>query len=220
MPAFALAEPQSSFPAALPSTLVHAALIGAAIWASQATVAGVRDTPIEVSIAWPDPTRSHPVVSNPAPTLPGAPIVSAPVLPPIPTTDPSQVLPGTLRIDPTIFTPNTPPGVPFVPGGDPGSAAAIFRESEVDELPALLAAGRLRYPTVLAESGIVGSVTLAFVIDVEGRVEAGAFEVLAATHRGFVAAAEEAVVTSRFRPARKGGVAVRVRVRQTVTFRK
>ena len=220
MPAFALAEPQSSFVAALPSTLVHVALIGAAIWASRATVAAVRHPPIDVSIAWPTPTTSHPVVSTPVPALPGAPIVSAPVLPTMPVTDPLPSLPGTTPIDPTIFTPTTPPGAPFVPGGDPGSAAAIFREAEVDELPTLLAAGRLRYPAVLAESGIAGSVTLAFVIDVEGKVEAGAFEVLSATHPGFVAAAEEAVVTSRFRPARKGGVAVRVRVRQTVTFRK
>ncbi|MEO6068180.1 MAG: TonB family protein [Gemmatimonadota bacterium] len=220
MPTFALAEPQSSFVAALPSTLVHAALIWAAIWASQATVAAVSGDPIQVSIAWPVQTTTHPVVSTPTPALPAAPIVSVPVLPPIPTTEPSPVLPGTPRIDPTTLTPDTPPGVPFVPGGDPGSAAAIFREAEVDELPALLAAGRLRYPAVLAESGIAGSVTLAFVIDVEGSVEAGAFEVLAATHQGFVAAAVEAVVTSRFRPARKGGVAVRVRVRQTVTFRR
>ena len=220
MPAFALAEPQSSFTAALPSTLVHAALIAVAIWASRATVAAVRHPPIEVSIGWPTPTIAHPVVSTPTPALPGAPIVSAPVLPPIPTMDPSPVLPGTPRIDPTIFTPNTPLGAPFVPGGDPGSAAAIFHEAEVDELPVLLVAGRLRYPPVLAESGIAGSVTLAFVIDIEGKVEAGAFDVLTASHPGFVAAAEEAVLTSRFRPARKGGVAVRVRVRQTVTFRK
>ena len=90
----------------------------------------------------------------------------------------------------------------------------------MDELPSLLAGGRLRYPTVLAEAGMEGAVTLAFVIDAEGRVEVEGIEVISSTHPGFVPAAKEGVITSRFRPARHGGVAVRVRVRQTITFRR
>ncbi|MEP7271414.1 MAG: energy transducer TonB, partial [Acidobacteriota bacterium] len=115
--------------------------------------------------------------------------------------------------------PGTPSTLLGLPGADPGSVTAILRESEVDERPSLVVAGRQRYPTVLAEAGIGGSVTLSFVIDAEGKVEEEGIEVVQATHPGFVAAARETVLTSRFRAARKGGAAVRVRVRQTITFR-
>jgi TonB family protein len=121
--------------------------------------------------------------------------------------DPTTVVPG-----PTSILLGTTPG-------DSISATTILAESEVDELPTLISAGVLRYPTILQESGIDGSVTLTFVIDTEGRVEAGGIEILSATQAGFAPAAQQAVLTSRFRPARKHGVPVRVRVRQVITFR-
>ncbi len=218
MPAFILVEPPSSFGAALPSTLFHGALIAGAIWASGAGVAAITDDPVEVSIAWPVQTTTHQVTTTTL-TLPGIPVIGRPVIPDLPGTDPLPGIPGT-TVDPRQFTTDPLPGTSIVPGSDPGSAVGIFRDTEVDELPSLLAGGRLRYPTVLAEAGMEGAVTLAFVIDAEGRVEVEGIEVISSTHPGFVPAAKEGVITSRFRPARKGGVAVRVRVRQMVTFRR
>jgi protein TonB len=107
-----------------------------------------------------------------------------------------------------------------LPGGGLFPAAQVFSESDVDDLPSLIAPGRLRYPPVLAEAGVDGAVTLAFVIDAEGKVDSSAIEILSSTHPGFIEAAREALSTSRFRPAQKLGIAVRVRVRQTVTFHK
>ena len=104
-------------------------------------------------------------------------------------------------------------------GGDPPGTTAVLTESEVDDPPSLLTAGPLRYPPVLREAGITGSVTLAFVIDTEGRVEERGVEVVSATHPGFVAAATETIRASRFHPARSHGAPVRVRVRQTIVFR-
>ncbi len=217
MPAFILVEPPSSFGAALPSTLLHGALIAGAIWASGAGVAAITDDPVEVSIAWPVHTTSHQVMTTTL-TLPGIPVIGRPVIPDLPT-DPLPRIPGT-TVDPRQFTTDSAPGTSIIPGNDPGSAVGIFRDTEVDELPSLLAGGRLRYPTVLAAAGTEGAVTLSFVIDVEGRVEVEGIEVISSTHPGFVPAAKEGVITSRFRPARHGGVAVRVRVRQTIAFRR
>jgi TonB family protein len=106
-----------------------------------------------------------------------------------------------------------------LPGGGLFPAAQVFTESDVDDLPSLIAPGRLRYPPVLAEAGIDGAVTLTFVIDTAGKIDPSGMEIVSATHPGFIEAAKEVVSTSRFRPARKHGTPVRVRVRQTITFR-
>ncbi len=219
MPSFTLAQPRSSFAAAVPSTFIHAALIACALWVTRATASALIADPRVIAIDWPLPTVSHTASTIATPTIPGAPIISAPVIPDLPIPDPPPVLPGVPRVDPGTDVPGTPSTAPGHPGTDTVSLAQIFREAEVDELPQLLSAGRLRYPAVLAEAGIVGAVTLTFVIDAEGRVDPAAIEILSATHAGFIAAAQEAVATSRFRPARKHGTAVRVRVRQTIAFK-
>lgn len=219
MPTFTIVEPESVPLAALPSTLLHAALIVGAIWASRAAVAGITQVPIEVSIRWPVQATTNPAVTTTSSTLPGIPVVGVPAFPDLPTIDPFAPIPGT-TVDPRQLVTDPVPGTSILPGGDPGPTIGIFRDTEVDELPSLISAGRLRYPAVLSELSIDGAVTLSFVIDAEGRVELDGIEVISATHVGFVPAAQEAVTTSRFRPARKDGHAVRVRVRQTVTFRR
>ena len=219
MPSFTLAPPQSSFAAALPSTFLHVGLIVSAIWATRATAIAIADPPIEISIDWAVHPVRHAMSTTSTVAIPGAPSIEMPVIPDLPATDPFSDLPILPRIDPGATIPRTTAETLGLPGAETIPVAQIFRETEVDELPSLLTPGRLRYPAVLADAGIGGAVTLTFVIDAEGRVDPAAIEILSATHLGFVEAAKEAVATSRFRPARKHGSAVRVRVRQTITFK-
>lgn len=218
MPAFALAEPESPFAAALPSTLLHAALLTGALWATRATAVVISDDPISVDILLPLPATPHTPATITMPLLPGAPILGAPVISDLPSIAPIPSLPA-MNLDPRNFLPGTDPTPGSIFSGDPRPGAQILSETEVDDVPSLLSAGPLRYPPVLREAGITGRVTLQFVIDTDGRVEEQGIEVLAATHAGFVAAATETIKASRFHPAKSHGSTVRVRVRQTIVFR-
>lgn len=216
---FALADSHDSFLAAIPSTALHALLIAGAVIAGR-TAADVVSDPTTRVIDLPLLNPRTQVVDHPIPTIPGAPLTGVDLsVPPIPGLPPLD-LPGLPRpVDPTTLVPDGHTTLPGLPGGDVGHAATVLTESEVDHLPVLLAPGALRYPAVLAAARIDGAVTLEFVIDTEGRVEPEGVRVLSTTHDGFTAAAQEAVRTTRFRPAKKNGHPVPVRVRQTVTFR-
>lgn len=219
MPMFALAEPESSFAAALPSTVLHAVMVAAAIVASQAAPLPVSKDPIDVSLVWhPVSSTNTPVVDGGTTTLGGPPVGIEPA-PDIPSLPDLPRMPGIPKVDVRSLIPGGDSLGRVGGRGDPLGATQVFNESEVDDVPSLLAAGPLRYPQVLREAGITGSVTLAFIIDTEGRVEGQGVEVLAATHPGFVAAATETIRASRFHPAKSHGLAVRARVRQTISFR-
>ncbi|HWA40054.1 MAG TPA: energy transducer TonB, partial [Gemmatimonadales bacterium] len=144
--------------------------------------------------------------SDPPVGLP--PVTEIPTIPGVRVVDPKALL------DPSIVRVGWPGGNDTLT-----PSATVLSEAEVDDPPSLLAAGPLRYPPVLREAGIIGSVTLQFVIDTEGRVEEQGIEVLTASHPGFVGAATETIRASRFHPAKSHGAAVRVRVRQTISFR-
>ena len=216
MPMFALAEPESSFAAALPSTVLHAVMVAAAIAASQAVPPSVPKVPIDISLVWhPVSTTNTPVVDG-GTTMLGAPPIGIDPTPDIPSL---PDLPGVPKVDPRSFIVGSDSLVKMGVSGDPHPGTGVLTESEVDDPPSLVAAGPLRYPQVLREAGITGSVTLAFIIDTEGRVEEQGVEVVSATHPGFVAAATETIRASRFHPAKSHGATVRVRVRQTISFR-
>ncbi len=220
MPSFTLPSASTSYSAALPSTAFHVALLIGAIWGTRAGTLAISEHTIEIPIDWAVRPVGHPVSATSMATIPGVPVTPEGIIPTIDLSGLPPLLPGWREHFPVNPVPAGWATLPGFAGNDSISTAQIFLESEVDELPSLLSPGRLRYPPVLAEAGIAGAVTLTFVIDAEGKVDPSAIEILAATHAGFVAAAKEAVSTSRFRPARKQGSAVRVRVRQTVTFRK
>jgi len=220
MPSFVLTSSRPSVAAALPSTIIHALGVAAAVWLSQAAPIDLgHHTPLIDLTFLPSSTPQH--AASTGTPIPGAPVVQTNVpLPTLPRLDPTPWHPGATMVDPATLTGDPGATTPGLFGGDTGSSSQVFQEAEVDELPDLVSPGRLRYPAVLAEAGINGAVTLTFVIDTAGRVDPSAIEIVSATQPGFVAAAKEAVSTSLFRPARKHGAAVRVRVRQTVTFRK
>lgn len=216
---FAMPEPRTAPLAALPSTLFHVALVTGALWATRSAAevfAGPRHEPIDITLS------AHvrtPTGQENIPPIPGGLIIADPEIPDLPKLDPT--IPGAARVDPRQLI----PGTTDIPGTDSlgpaiGSATTTYQESEVDDVPLLRSSPAPRYPRVMAEAGIEGSVTLSFVIDAEGRVVAGSAKLIRASHDAFVAAAEEAVYASLFQPARRRGEAVPVLVRQTVTFRR
>src|SRR5260370_910606 len=75
-----------------------------------------------------------------------------------------------------------------------------------------------RYPDVLHLAGIEGRVVIEAVLDTTGRAEAGSLSVIGDAHPLFAAEAERVVLSSRYRPGRTQGRAVRVRVRVPVSF--
>ena len=219
MPIFALVEPEHSYSAALPSTLLHGLLIAGAVIATRAVAVVTAHGPQDVVLEWHISAPSRATVSEGGFRLPGAPVLTPPADPTIPVVGDLPTIPGLPVVDPRSLVAGNDSLAWSQTGGDPPRGTEVFSESEVDEGPSLIAAGPLRYPAVLREAGITGSVTLTFVIDVQGRVEGQGLEVLSATHPGFIASASEVIRASRFTPARRHGKAVRVMVRQTVVFR-
>jgi TonB family protein len=97
-------------------------------------------------------------------------------------------------------------------------AGSVLLAGEVDEPAAVLAARTPVYPRSLAAAGISGRVSLRFVVDTLGRCEAKTLRVVTSSHPGFEQAAIEAILATRFRPARARGRPVRQLVQQSVAF--
>lgn len=224
---YTLDQPRRPIAQALQATFIHASLIAGAVYATRPVIDAVpRNHGPIILTEWHTPTavRSHSeehLIAPRPPVKPLIPIIDGQV----PVVDPRILVPTRIPTGIPVDTtpPRYPPCIDACPGptvefGVPG--AAILSESEVDDSPVLTVPGALRYPSVLQAAGIEGSVTLSFVIDTLGHVEPDGITIDNASHPGFVAAARNAVLTSRFHPARKHHVPVRVRVRQTVTFSK
>ena len=212
---YQLSEPRRPIASALQSTFIHASLIAGAVMATRAAPAIVRPPDDPISLSWPvSPTVREQTSCECGIAIPHG-LMTVPTIPQVPTLPVST---GSPKIDPTSFIDH---GLSPFSGEDAdiGSSTGIFEEVAVDEPPTLLAAGLLRYPAILDAAHVEGSVTLSFVIDVEGRVEQDGIQVISATDAGFIPAAKEAVLTSRFHPAMKSHHPVRVRVQQVITFR-
>ena len=78
--------------------------------------------------------------------------------------------------------------------------------------------GMLRYPDAMRSANREGEVHAMFVVDERGLVDTSSFRVVESTDPAFTAAVRAALPTLRFRPARKGGRAVRQVVEQPFTF--
>jgi protein TonB len=96
--------------------------------------------------------------------------------------------------------------------------AELVLAGEVDEPVVVVEQGIPKYPRTLAERGVSGRVVLEFVVDTTGAVEPPSLRVLSSTAQAFEAAAREAVLATRFRPARMRGRPVRQLARQPVSF--
>jgi periplasmic protein TonB len=214
------------------SFVVHVVLIYLAVIATQGAAVVLQDAP-DTSMVFltlenqkpdepePEPEEAPPaqlVVLNPAPK--GFQTLDAPL--DIPTDIPPIDL--TQRFDPRDFSGEGVEGGIFegVEGGTGPIPEQLqqhtFLEAAVDEPPERLSGPALRYPEMLRQAGIEGTVIFEFVVGIDGRVERGSIQVINATNTGFVIPAKAVIEGSVFRPGRVRGVPVRVLVRQAITF--
>ncbi len=136
---------------------------------------------------------------------------------------PTEIPPVDLseRFDPRDFSGMGVEGGVFsgvVGGTGPVDFTQTFLEAAVDERPERLSGPYPRYPEMLRQAGIEGSVLLEFVIDTTGRVEVGSLKVLQSTNRAFEGPAKDVISRSLYRPGRVRGQAVRVLVSQQIGF--
>lgn len=217
--------------AAVFSAVMHLAIIGTAI---AATVAGPREEPFTTEIV--DIVYRPPAPPAPAPTAPAAP--SEPAAPDAPATpvEPEVVLPPLdvpVGLPPIPTAPTPILGEPVigtrVTGGIPGGTGdsttrgfiptTAFGSDEVEKVARVLGAQKQpRYPEILRQQKLEGSVLASYVVGVDGRVEAESFRAVDATHPLFEVAVKQALLGTRFRPAEVGGNKVRQLIEQRFVF--
>jgi TonB family protein len=89
----------------------------------------------------------------------------------------------------------------------------------VDVRPEVVSRPPVTYPAEARALGVVGTVVVEAEVDTAGRVDSSSVRVVESPNPLLNAAAAQIVRASRFRPARRAGRAVAVRIRQAVTFR-
>jgi TonB family protein len=198
---------KSLFAGGVPSLLVHAAIIGGAVFATVSAREGASAVIADTAIVFLAPPEQPP---PPAPALDvplkGFQTVTVPAL--IPTVIPPVNLQE--RFDPQDFT-----GTGVEGGRAAGLAAGadhVYEASAVDEQPQLLAAPAPAYPALLRDAGITGRVLLQAVVDTTGRVDPATVKVLRSPNPGFEIPSRQWILKALFRPARLGGRLVRVLV--------
>ncbi|MGD0484075.1 MAG: TonB family protein [Gemmatimonadales bacterium] len=117
-----------------------------------------------------------------------------------------------------LFPAEPGPGAPVVTGPPSPAPVAPMDVRTVEEPPVLLSHPTPGYPDLLRSAGIEGRVVVEAVLDTVGRVERGSLRIVSSTHALFVPEASALVLGSRYRPARFGGMAVRVRIQVPVDF--
>lgn len=216
---------EHTFPPSLLSVACHAAVLIAGVIATRTAAVAIPARP-----TMPDPPYLHLPVprTTVAPRTTGAATVSsAPRLTAIP-------VPSIVPISLPPIQPDAPDGAelqrllrmpdhdPTTPRGTPLYGVpddSVHPEMAVDEPVRRLSGPTPVYPAALRAGGIEGVVQLRMVVDTTGRVEPGSIEVRSSTHQAFEAAAAEALIGSRYAPARLRGRPVRQLVQQGVRFR-
>ncbi|MBM4186401.1 MAG: TonB family protein [Gemmatimonadetes bacterium] len=105
-----------------------------------------------------------------------------------------------------------------VGGTGPVSTQETFVEAEVDDPVQALNLPRPKYPPVLQQAGIAGSVDVQYVVGIEGKAEPASFRVLRSTNKAFEEPAREAILAGTFKPAKIRGQPVRQLVQQRISF--
>jgi TonB family protein len=88
----------------------------------------------------------------------------------------------------------------------------------VDEPPALVTHPAIRYPPEMQTLRIAATVVVEAAVDATGHVEPGSARVVQSPNHAFDQEALRVVRASTYRPARSGGRAVRVVIRQPISF--
>ncbi len=215
------AGPPRTWAARVASTAVHGAVIALAAAATQAPPpdGGPDLHAIPVIYSIPGSVPARPMTAS-LPGLPQLPGLRLPTVFDIPSSIPLPQLaqPG------AVAAPWTDPwtGAPGLPGdsgtGAPGAIGLPLDARTVEEPPALLTHPAPRYPEVLRQAGIEGTVLVEAVLDTLGRVEPASLRIARGAHALFEAEATAVVRASHYRPGRMGTRAVRVRILVPVGF--
>jgi periplasmic protein TonB len=109
-------------------------------------------------------------------------------------------------------------GLPTGPDVGPGRLRLpeIPDVGRLDRVPHAMVQPAPVYPDAMRRAGINGSVTVAFIVDTEGRVTKA--EVMESTHREFEDAAVRAVMRWRFEPGTQSGSRVSFRMAVPIHF--
>lgn len=93
---------------------------------------------------------------------------------------------------------------------------AYFLPDQVDARPVITQQAQPRFPSEMSRNQTEGQAEIAFLINAKGVPEE--VQVATATNQSFGEAAAVAVKQWRFKPGKKGGVAVRTAILQTIKF--
>jgi TonB family protein len=203
----------------LASLVIHSVLISAALVLTHGVVTGSPYRPPIIDIGPPAPIRP---VAPTAPTTGGTPPAPSIALP-IPLVPPTIIAPD---LPAPLVGALTPPGTgdTLVIGTHTGGNPVLLAPDAprdvhvVDGLPVLLSHPPIRYPDAMRQAGLEGRVLVETVLDSLGRAEPGATRVSLSASEPFDREAVAVVLGSRYRAARMGGHAVRVRVVVPVNF--
>jgi protein TonB len=103
-------------------------------------------------------------------------------------------------------------------GTGPVSTTETFLEAEVDDPVQPINFPKPKYPPVLQQAGIAGSVDVQYVVGIDGKAEMDQFKVLRSTNKAFEDPAREAIAGASFKPAKIKGQPVRQLVQQRISF--
>jgi periplasmic protein TonB len=214
-------RPKTQFVAS--AVVLHLCIILGAVRAtggSSAVVSAIPRDTIRLELHDPAPRERH-RVSPPA--LPQAPktMQASPMVP--------DISLGELRFDisefrfvpsdPSVLKPTQAPGDSGKRASPVNGASFVLAVTEVDQPPELERELHPQYPEALRRAGVSGQVDLEYVIQSSGRIDSGTVVVLESSHPAFAESARQAVLMARFKPARRAGLPVAVKVRQRIRFR-
>lgn len=107
---------------------------------------------------------------------------------------------------------------PFGPA--PFLEAKVYTALEVDRMVERYESSAAPvYPPELSARGTEGQVEAEYVVDIAGRVDTTTIQVMRSDHPRFTESVRAALAEARFRPARRGGKAVRQLVQQRFRFK-
>lgn len=214
------------------SIAVHVAIIGVVVAATaKATPVPmfVHDHTTPVRLAPPpshgatdrDTRRGQPA-GDPPPAVPAVPAVPtvpsfdipSTVLPPLPATGAATPAAGSDSSLLSAIGAELPNGGVRVSG----AGAGVAGDAVVDSPVRTLVDRTPRYPAMLRDAGITGTVRVRFVIDTLGRVEPSSVRVLDSSHELFTKAVVAALRESRFTPGEVAGRRVRTLVERSFRF--
>jgi TonB family protein len=223
------AHRQPGFGQTVLSMAIHAGIFCGAVTFTRSAATPPVAIPADTMMIWMNPSTAR--FRNPIPAHVLARGFSTPIVPAVDVPNHFPVVvpgPSYLPIDPRSVFGNdrgTTRGVDTMSGvgTGPGFAEDVYLAAEVDEAPERVAGAQCSgvYPSGFKSAGIEGTVVLQFVVNQNGRVEAGSVRVVESPMPAFATAAEEGLLGAgcHFKPGRSRGQPVRVLVQQPIAFR-